>query len=519
MKQLHDLAYEMTRCYIADNSITLASYEARLLGLIRSRSLAKLASCRTLFPDALHSQDEYRCLLQIEAFFKKNATYRSKDAEVKAYRVFQEMELRCAYTNWRLHHYMYHAEELSPQRVMQIRMMRSYIKTTLGDFESFLESLPRMLRLTAGATATRPRKHSQPYRKVSKEVPATWGTTKYIDVLADFFGINELKLVKCDHNRVGFVPKKPDCDRTMACEADGSLPFQLAFDRYGKIRLNRRGIDLRRQSLNRSYAYQGSLDDSLSTIDLEGASDCVAYNTVKVLFPKDWFAYLCDIRSEGYDVTFTDGSTESGTYHKFSSMGNGATFVLETLIFAAACKAVGSKEMSVYGDDIIIESALVGQLTALLSFLGFSINADKSHVKGPFRESCGGNYYKGVDITPFYVREIDSRKTTLSHIVNGLVSISHPGSTHMYRLCCELVRDYKLNVVPFNESTVSGVFVDPVTAHDAKLISYSGRPLPSKPAGKQLAKEVKLKGKTPGLQGGWKHSPWIPMFKAYVPAN
>jgi hypothetical protein len=90
-------------------------------------------------------------------------------------------------------------------------------------------------------------------------------------------------------------------------------------------------------------------------------------------------------------------------------MGNGFTFELESLLFYAIAKTVrhfrrGSGIISVYGDDIIVGSDYAEHLSWVLGYVGFSVNPSKSFIDGPFRESCGGHYLVGVDVTPFYLR-------------------------------------------------------------------------------------------------------------------
>ena len=89
-------------------------------------------------------------------------------------------------------------------------------------------------------------------------------------------------------------------------------------------------------------------------------------------------------------------------------MGNGFTFPLETLIFwaltASACEG-DVDSVSVYGDDIICPRERADDVIDTLTMCGFKINLEKSFVEGPFRESCGCDYYKGIDIRPFYKKE------------------------------------------------------------------------------------------------------------------
>jgi hypothetical protein len=91
-------------------------------------------------------------------------------------------------------------------------------------------------------------------------------------------------------------------------------------------------------------------------------------------------------------------------------MGNGFTFELESLLFYVTTKVTADLRgvrgaLSVYGDDIICPSEIAYELTSALRYLGFQVNTDKSFYQGPLRESCGGHYYAGIDITPFKVKK------------------------------------------------------------------------------------------------------------------
>jgi hypothetical protein len=45
----------------------------------------------------------------------------------------------------------------------------------------------------------------------------------------------------------------------------------------------------------------------------------------------------------------------------------------------------------------------------ILSSLGFKVNQSKTFGSGNFRESCGGEYFKGHDVTPTYLLTLPSR--------------------------------------------------------------------------------------------------------------
>lgn len=196
--------------------------------------------------------------------------------------------------------------------------------------------------------------------------------------------------------------------------------LQKGVGNYIRRRLRVHGINLNDQSINRRLAHRASVEDNLATIDLSAASDSVTCAAVQALLPTEWFLYLNDIRSRSVSVDGTFVQT-----YMFSSMGNGFTFELESLIFWALCKATfyltGVRGIvSVYGDDLIVPCEGYDDLTYVLSVFGFTVNPDKSFHSGPFRESCGGHYHLGNDVTPFYLRRPPERLTDLIRVANQL---------------------------------------------------------------------------------------------------
>jgi hypothetical protein len=339
--------------------------------------------------------------------------------------------------------------------------MEKEVSHLLGDFSTFLATLPSMLRVTSGATSTRSRRESLPFLKVSTRPVATSGAVKYLKALGIFWGTRSIEPRIAEWNRVTFVPKNWKTDRTIACEPEGNLPLQLAFDTYAKRRLKRLWrIDLTNQFRNQEMAREGSICGKYATIDLKAASDSLAYNTVRWLLPERWFQYVNDIRSPLYRLD--DGSCHS--YSKFSSMGNGATFALETLVFAAACRAVGATDFSVYGDDIVITTEHAEAVIRLLDFLGFSTNTEKSFIEGPFRESCGLDSYEGTDVTPFYLRNTYSQKNMLAHVVNNLAKVGIPGGK-LWKRAKAIAQEEELLIGPLCVDDTAYVFVDAPTAY------------------------------------------------------
>lgn len=202
------------------------------------------------------------------------------------------------------------------------------------------------------------------------------------------------------HNKITFVPKTTLTKRSIAVEPLLNGYIQKGTDEFMRKRLKRVGFDLRDQGLNSEFARMGSLGlphgDAYCTIDLSSASDSISIGVVRELLPPAWFDFLNQIRSSYFSL---NGILKK--YEKFASMGNGFCFPLETLIFAAAARSCSTyHDLSVYGDDITLRRSEAIELIPLLKYLGFRLNLDKTFLEGPFRESCGTDWFEGLNIRP-----------------------------------------------------------------------------------------------------------------------
>lgn len=215
-------------------------------------------------------------------------------------------------------------------------------------------------------------------------------------------------------SRLEAVPKNEDTWRTIAIEPLGNMVLQLAAGRYLEDTLRFIGLDIStQQPKNKRLAMIGSVHDSLATIDMKSASDMISTELVLALLPKRWFDLLYSIRSSYCQV---EGLPDV-KLNMISTMGNGFTFplmtlILTSLIYAYRCRHGGPnlfldwKETAVFGDDVIVPVKECSGVCELFQQAGFVINTTKSFSEGPFRESCGGDYYQGVDVTPPYVRSL-----------------------------------------------------------------------------------------------------------------
>lgn len=219
-------------------------------------------------------------------------------------------------------------------------------------------------------------------------------------------------------SRLSFVPKTSEISRSICTEPVLNMFFQKGIGSFLEGVLRRRyKIDLSTQpDINRKLARLGSINGSYATIDLSSASDCISLKLVESLFPKYFVNWLKLARSP---VTILPDGSEV-ELHMISSMGNGFTFPLQTLIFATlvdACYAVmglprynpdGSLRFGVFGDDIIVEKSAYEFVCQMLERFGFTVNVDKSFNSGHFRESCGADFYNGHDVRGVYIRRLSN---------------------------------------------------------------------------------------------------------------
>jgi len=212
---------------------------------------------------------------------------------------------------------------------------------------------------------------------------------------------------------ISTVPKNEETHRTICTEPLMNMALQLGAGVYIERALRTVGLDIRSQAeLNFILADIGSKHKDLATLDLKSASDLISPRLIELLWPRPWYDLLMTIRSESTLI-----SGEEVSLNMMSTMGNGFTFPMMTLTLLALVYSNQSKEDSkpffinycntgVFGDDIIIPTSEYSSMVSILSRAGLIVNTDKSYSTGYFRESCGGDFYRGYNVTPFYVKEL-----------------------------------------------------------------------------------------------------------------
>jgi hypothetical protein len=281
-----------------------------------------------------------------------------------------------------------------------------------GDKTSSYEKVQSWIEMTPGCL---------PLRKLLAQYPS-WLGSQPNPIAAD--GLPTACLIK--GSKLLFVPKSAKTDRSICIEPHFNGFIQAGVGRYMRKRLLSAGIDLSDQSKNASLSRLGSLNGSLSTIDLSAASDSISYNLVVDLISPDWLTILDAARSP---VATYDG--QDFLLEKFSSMGNGYTFELESLLFyslvwaTASYNNVDTTYVSVYGDDIICPTSIYDKVLAVLHHCGFSANSQKSFSSGYFRESCGAHWFDGLNCKPVYFKEGIKNAYDLYKYANSVRRLSH----------------------------------------------------------------------------------------------
>lgn len=343
----------------------------------------------------------------------KDIPLTSVDKRRKALETFWDGERKCKLTNLRLAPYLTcKGDDWDPGINVHLEGIRRVLKRVLG-------TPPTRERLQGrfgpGATFTDPSVRSTLGDKMNSR--PSWTPT-----MADkYFGLWELTLWgrscfsgTCQRwpsytrgGRFATAPKDATKDRPLEVGPSINVFYQLGVDGAIRPRLKRWGIDLTNgQSTHVEIARLASMTGDYATLDLKNASGTVSRNLVRLLAPPGWLDLFEELRSSHIKI-----DNQWVRLEQYSGMGNGYTFSLETTIFFAIAQYVhetfGSKgRVYVYGDDLIVPSEEVGYLVPLLRFLGFELNDDKSFSKGPFRESCGGDFFAGMSVRPFFLKEI-----------------------------------------------------------------------------------------------------------------
>lgn len=388
----------------------------------------------TVDPRSYVCADSFRRDYQLAEMLSKFDPGSKSEAEARYSRAidrFYEAEELCRQTNARLLHPSRDTFSTGVTVHSVIFTARNKILGLLGE-QPDMDEVAVGFGFGPGASTRVPRREADAWYKFQGEPETTSSNTVFVDAIFSHHPGWKASILKLQDepsepyslalaNRVITVPKNAKTDRIIAIEPCLNMFVQKGFGRVLRLALKRVGVNLDDQSWNQDLAFWGSVTNELATIDLSMASDTVSRQLVHELFPPAWVSAFEQCRTPYGRLA----SGELITYQKFSSMGNGMTFELESMIFYALCSAVielaGEKDrrLAIYGDDIVCSTRMVDPILEVLSYCGFLPNEKKTHVDGPFRESCGKHWFRGVDVTPFYVRRPLTRLSDLFLLHNN----------------------------------------------------------------------------------------------------
>jgi hypothetical protein len=239
------------------------------------------------------------------------------------------------------------------------------------------------------------------------------------------------------------VPKNSTSNRTITVEPVLNQFIQQGMntvlrDSILSCDILKRCLALSDQTKNQKLALEGSLNGKWATIDLKSASDLLSQKLTDLVFSSfpDFHRRMNDCRTPCVNDGFSDVPLG-----KFAGMGNALTFPVQSVTFAllAICAILDSqssridkrnamrvaRSVRVYGDDIIVEAKHSSSVVNWLISFGLKVNEKKSFLVGNFKESCGVDAFRGVDITPVYAKPVPDHTSTDPSDIASLVSLSN----------------------------------------------------------------------------------------------
>lgn len=397
-----------------------------------------------LNPLWFNDPDSFSTAYQSQALVSKIDIDIGIDRRKAAIESFWESELSCLHINEHFRKYWHGENSFSPVTNDILYRSQQKIAAILGKCPSLEDLEPRF---GPGTTFSCRGTSSTLLDKIGEVAPSvTPGCNSYFInytppcLLESWKGssifneddpdVTTLDVTFVNGSRFNTVPKNAKTFRGICSEPSINMMWQLAIGSFIRKRLKRFNLDLDRQSnFNGLLAKFASRFNNKATIDLKGASDSISYNLVLDLLPIDWVELLSACRSGN---TYIDGKWHR--LQKWSSMGNGYTFELESLIFFAICLCF-DEEAKVFGDDIIVSSDKASQLITTLAELGFVTNTEKTFLSGPFRESCGQDFFLGVPVRPLFIKE--STCETVERVFNLANTIRNIARRSFFNTACD----------------------------------------------------------------------------------
>lgn len=338
--------------------------------------------------------------------------------------------------------------------------------------EKFSKMSASELKMSDGSLVGTCRSDQKPFAGFFKAYPGSPEVVNPVD---------EWKLSK-----VLFVPKDARGPRVISKEPMFLLKMQMSFLDWSTEALEKETnfrINFADQSKNRELARQGSIDGKITTADLKEASDRIRYLVALALYGNSpiFHYFLTKVRST-HSVLKTKKSVKTVRLTKLSGMGSGLTFpILALTIHIAVCTMISKRHaipyrdvmsmVYVYGDDLIVPTMYYHHVKPALEAVGLMLNANKSFSKGPFRESCGGDFLHGKEVSPIRLKLTNSDLPTIKtvdHYRLVVKPVSIELAAYKLQMICKVSKKWVVRTIHGKRC----LQLLPVTNLHKKLVSY-----------------------------------------------
>jgi len=331
---------------------------------------------------------------------------------------------------------------------------RNFITNVFGSLDP-LDILPKHGPGTVATGEKNHRKHR--FRRLYSSIERCYPFTGYFVYGMDHLAtepeyVEGLQVFEAGTAKVVLVPKDSRGPRIISCEPleyqwiqgglGGAIMRHLESNSWTKGHVN-----FTDQYVNGRLALSGSKGGRWVTLDMKEASDRVSVALVTNLFRNVPHLLECLLATRTPATRLPNGDVVH--MKKFAPMGSSLCFPIESIVFMALGVGVllhekthnqplvsrqhaasvyrdrmkkVAKRLFVYGDDIIARREDYPHLLQYYPKVGLMFNTDKCCTHGSFRESCGVDAYKGIDVTPLRLKKVwmagryHSPQTALSYV-------------------------------------------------------------------------------------------------------
>lgn len=224
------------------------------------------------------------------------------------------------------------------------------------------------------------------------------------------------------------------------------------------------------QTVNQHLAYLGSLNGDWETLDFKDASDRNTTSLVKLLWTRVPHVLRALLATRTTQTVLPSGRFID--LKKFAPMGSALCFpVMAVNIWALTIAAMQWRlkwplrrcleKVYIYGDDLIVAKGLSELVFRHLPAFGFRVNVEKSYTTGPFRESCGLDAFRGINVTPQRVRTLWNHEKRLQNeelvswvaYANGFYAAGYWSTAQYLRQCIQRRASYQIPYASYTSTT------------------------------------------------------------------